>query len=310
MLLKFFMEMGLGFLFGIVLGWIAVKIINKINLDYDGLYPVLLMTIVLLVYSISSFLKGNGFLAVYIAGIIVGNSRFIHKNSLIRFNEGLAWLMQITMFVALGLLVNPSELVPYIIPGLLAALVLMFIARPATVYLCTMFSKMKFNEKTMISWVGLRGAVPIILATFPFVYNIEDYNKIFNVVFFIVFLSALTQGISLGKVAGILKLSKPLGAKKRYPIEFEQVEGINADLFEIIIPVRSQSVGKKIVDLKLPQQSLVALISRGDGFLIPNGSTIIEEGDIFLALGTDSDLSEIKNIVNQKEEKEEETEEK
>lgn len=306
---KFFLEMGLGFFFGIVLGWVSVKIINKINLDYDGLYPVLLMTFVLLIYSISSFLKGNGFLAVYIAGIIIGNSRFIHKNSLIRFNEGLAWLMQITMFVALGLLLNPSELVPYILPGLLAALVLMFIARPVTVYLCTMFTKMKFNEKTMVAWVGLRGAVPIILATFPFVYNIEDYNRIFNVVFFIVFLSALTQGVSLGKVANFLKLSEPLGAKKRYPIEFEQVEGINADLFEIIIPSQSQAVGKKIVDLKLPQQSLVALISRGDGFLIPNGSTVVEEGDIFLALGTDSDLSGIQNIVNQREE-EEETEEK
>lgn len=303
---KFFMEMGLGFAFGIALGWISVKIINKINLDYDGLYPVLLMTLVLLIYSISSFLKGNGFLAVYIAGIIIGNSRFIHKNSLIRFNEGLAWLMQITMFLALGLLLNPSELIPYIIPGLLAALALMFIARPVTVYLCTMFTKMKFNEKTMVAWVGLRGAVPIILATFPFVYNIEDGNKIFNIVFFIVFLSALTQGVSLGKVAQFLKLSQPLGAKKRYPIEFEQVEGINADLFEIIVPMQSRAVGKKIVDLKLPSQSLVALISRGENFLIPNGSTVVEESDVFLALGTDSDLEEIQNIVNKKEETEEE----
>jgi cell volume regulation protein A len=308
---KFALEMGLGFAFGMGLGWISVKIINKINLDYDGLYPVLLMTFVLLIYSISSFLKGNGFLAVYVAGIFIGNSRFIHKNSLIRFNEGLAWLMQITMFLALGLLLNPSELIPYIIPGILAALVLMFIARPVCVYICTAFTKMRFNEKTMVSWVGLRGAVPIILATFPFVYNIEDYNRIFNVVFFIVFISALTQGVSLGKVAGFLKLGRPLGVKRRYPIEFEQIEGINADLFEIIIPNQSQAVGKKIVDLKLPQQSLVALISRGSGFLIPHGSTVIEEGDIFLALGRDSDLSVIEKIVNKMEKKEEEkTEEK
>ncbi|MCL2145336.1 MAG: potassium/proton antiporter [Endomicrobia bacterium] len=299
---KFVLEMGLGFGFGIGFGWLSVKIINKINLDYDGLYPVLLMTLVLLIYSISSFLKGNGFLTVYIAGIVIGNSRFIHKNSLVRFNEGLAWLMQITMFVALGLLVNPLELVPYILPGILAALVLMFVARPACVYICTFFTKMKFNEKTMISWVGLRGAVPIILATFPFVYNIEDSNKIFNIVFFVVFLSALTQGVSLGKVAGFLKLSRPIEAKRRYPIEFERVEGINADLFEIIIPSQSAAVGKKIVDLKLPSESLVALISRGDGFLIPNGSTVVEEGDVFLALGRDSDLAAIQNIVNQMEE--------
>ncbi len=310
---KFFLEMGLGFGLGIVLGWISVKIINKINLDYDGLYPVLLMTFVLLIYSISTFLKGNGFLAVYVAGIIIGNSQFIHKNSLIRFNEGLAWLMQITMFLALGLLLKPSELIPYIGPGILAALVLMFIARPACVFLCTLFTKLRFNEKMMISWVGLRGAVPIILSTFPFVYGIADANKIFNIVFFVVFLSALTQGVSLGKVSDFLKLSKPLKSKKRYPIEFEQMDGINADLFEIIVPNESQAIGRKIVELQLPRKSLVALISRGDRFLIPNGSTVVEDGDVFLALGTNDDLAEIQKVLNkQKEDKEvkEETGEK
>ena len=303
---KFVLDMGLGLAFGIGLGWLSVKIINKINLDYEGLYPVLLMAFVLLIYSISDFLKGNGFLAVYVAGIVIGNRRFIHKNSLIHFNEGVAWLMQIAMFLTLGLLLDPSELVPYIGTGILAALVLMFIARPACVYLCTAFTKLKFNEKAMISWVGLRGAVPIILATFPFVYNIPDYRKIFNIVFFIVFISALTQGISLGKVASFLKISRPLGVKKRYPIEFEQMDGINADLFEIIVPSKSGAVGKKIVELHLPAKSLVALISRGDGFLIPNGSTVVEDGDIFLALGTNEELAKIQEIVNKKDEKTEE----
>lgn len=302
---KFVMEMGLGFALGALLGWISVKILNRINLDYDGLYPVLFMTFVILIYSITVFFKGSGFLAVYIAGIIAGNSRFIHKKSLIRFNEGLAWLMQITMFIALGLLLKPSGLIPYIIPGTVAAVCLMFVARPVSVYLCTAFSGMKFNEKTMVAWVGLRGAVPIILATFPFVYNIGEYGKIFNVVFFIVFISALTQGVSLGKVAELLGLSKPLGVKKRYPIEFERMEGINADLFEIVLPAKSRAIGRKIVDLNLPQKSLIALISRGDSFLIPNGSTVVEDGDIFLALGTDSDLADIQKIVTQTDETEE-----
>lgn len=302
---KFVMEMGLGFVLGAFLGWISVKILNRINLDYDGLYPVLFMTFVILIYSITVFFKGSGFLAVYIAGIIAGNSRFIHKKSLIRFNEGLAWLMQITMFIALGLLLKPSGLIPYIIPGTVAAACLMFVARPVSVYLCTAFSGMKFNEKTMVAWVGLRGAVPIILATFPFVYNIGEYGKIFNVVFFIVFISALTQGVSLGKVAELLGLSKPLGVKKRYPIEFERMEGINADLFEIVLPAKSRAIGRKIVDLNLPQKSLIALISRGDSFLIPNGSTVVEDGDIFLALGTDSDLADIQKIVTQTDETEE-----
>ncbi|MCL2390068.1 MAG: potassium/proton antiporter [Endomicrobia bacterium] len=298
---KFVLEMGVGCIAGLFFGWVAVKIINKINLDYDGLYPVLLMTLVMLIYSMSTFIKGNGFLAVYIAGIVIGNSSFIHKKSLVRFQEGLAWLMQITMFLALGLLLNLKELLPFIGTGILAALVLMFIARPISVYICTVFARLRFNEKAMVSWVGLRGAVPIILAMFPFVYGIAEANKIFNIVFFIVFISALTQGVSLGKVADLLKLSRPLTVRKRYPIEFEQVQGINADLFEIIVPLESSAIGKKIVELKLPARSLVALISRGDGFLIPNGSTVIEDGDIFLALGTKEDLAKIQNILNQQE---------
>ncbi|MCL2334508.1 MAG: potassium/proton antiporter [Endomicrobia bacterium] len=303
MIPEFVLEMGVGLIFGLGLGWFSVKIINKINLDYDGLYPVLFTVIVLLIYSAASIFKGNGFLAVYVAGIVIGNKRFIHKNSLIRFNEGISWLMQITMFVALGLLLNPSELLPYISAGIVAALVLMFVARPVGVYLCTAFTNMKFNEKAMVSWVGLRGAVPIILATFPFVYNIPDYRKIFNIVFFIVFISALVQGMSIGKVADFLKVSRPLGAKRRYPIEFEQMAGINADLYEIMIHPQSSAVGRKIVDLHLPPKSLVALISRGEGFLIPNGSTVIKDGDIFLALGANEDLAKIQEIVNQKSEK-------
>lgn len=310
LVLDFFLQMGIGLGTGVLFGWLSVKIINKINLDYEGLYPVLLMTLVLLIYSATALINGSGFLAVYIAGIVIGNNNFIHKKSLMRFQEGLAWLMQITMFLALGLLLKPSELVPYIGTGILAALVLMFVARPVAVFICSVFSKMKLNEKIMISWVGLRGAVPIILSTFPFVYGIADANKVFNIVFFIVFISALTQGVSLGKVADFLKLSSPLSAKKRYPIEFEQMDGLNADLFEIIVPNLSAAIGKKLVDLHLPAKSLVALISRGDGFLIPNGSTLIEDGDVFLALGTNEDLAEIQNILSQLDKTLEETEDK
>lgn len=299
LVMDFFLQMGIGLIAGIVLGWLAVKVINKINLDYEGLYPVLLMALVLLIYSITAFIKGSGYLAAYVAGIVIGNHNFVHKKSLMRFQEGVAWLMQITMFLALGLMLKPSELVPILGGGILASLVLMFIARPVAVFICSAFSDFKFNEKIMVSWVGLRGAVPIILAIFPFVYGIPDANKIFNIVFFIVFTSALVQGVSLGKVSDWLKLSNPLSEKKRYPIEFEQMDGINADLFEIIVPEKSKSIGKKIVELHLPSRSLVALISRGDKFLIPNGSTVIFEGDVLLALGTEEDLKEIQNILSE-----------
>jgi cell volume regulation protein A len=191
---------------GYLLGKGAVFLINRLRLDYEGLYSVFTLTCVPLIYSAASLVKANGFLAVYIAGIVMGNSAFVQKKSLLRFHDGLAWLMQIAMFLALGLQVFPSHLVPVVATGILVAAFLMVLARPASVMIGLSFSRLTLREKGLVSWVGLRGAVPIVLATFPLVAGIEKAEMIFNLVFFIVLTSALLQGSSIPMVARWLKL--------------------------------------------------------------------------------------------------------
>ncbi len=163
----FVRQMVLGAAIGYGTGKLMVLLVNRLRLEYEGLYPVLTLSLVLLTYSGSTWLGGNGFLAVYLAGLMMGNSEFLHKRSLMRFHDGLAWLMQIAMFLTLGLQVFPTQLVPIAGPGLLLALFLMVCARPVSVFATLAFTGLSFKKKTMVAWVGLRGAVPIILATFP-----------------------------------------------------------------------------------------------------------------------------------------------
>jgi potassium/hydrogen antiporter len=180
LLLMFFLQMVIGAAIGVLLGKAAVHFINRIKLETEGLYPVLTLSIALLTYGLASVLRGNGFLAVYLAGIVLGNGDFIHKRSLIRFHDGLAWLMQITMFVTLGLLVFPSRLLPVAGAALLISGVLMFLARPVGVFLGLLFARLGIRHKLLLSWVGLRGAVPIVLATFPYVAEVEHADIYFN----------------------------------------------------------------------------------------------------------------------------------
>ena len=186
------------FAFGSLIGYFAakavVKIFNKINLSYEGLYPVLALSSAVLIYSLTTIIDGSGYLAVYIAGIIIGNSNIIQKRSLIRFFDGLAWLGQIGMFLTLGLLVYPSQLVLILGTGILLSMFLIFAARPISVMISLMFSRYKLRDKIAVSWIGLRGAVPIILATIPLSSGIDNSHKLFNLVFFIVISSALIQG--------------------------------------------------------------------------------------------------------------------
>jgi potassium/hydrogen antiporter len=178
----FFQQMIIGAVAGYLLGKAMIWIFNKINLDYDGLYPVLTLAMVLFTYSFTTYIQGNGFLAVYLAAIILGNHNFVHKKSIIRFYDGQAWLMQIVMFLTLGLLVFPSEMLPFLGTGMMIALFLIFLARPIAVFLCTLPFKMNNRERLLISWVGLRGAVPIVFATYPLIQGVEKSDMIFNIV--------------------------------------------------------------------------------------------------------------------------------
>lgn len=204
----FLTQMILGTVFGLIMGYLVPWAIERINLEYEGLYPVFTIAGALFTYSITSAFDGNGFLAVYLAGLLMGNQNFIQKKEIMHFHDALTWLMQIGMFLTLGLLVFPSTLLNVAGVDILVALFLLFIARPISVFTFTCFSQLQFKEKLLVSWVGLRGAVPIILATFPLVAGIPAARDIFNLVFFIVLVSMVFQGSSISWAAKYLKLDK------------------------------------------------------------------------------------------------------
>jgi cell volume regulation protein A len=270
---------------------------NRMKLESEGLYPVLSLAWVLLIYSGTAYLKGNGFLAVYVAGIVLGNADFIHKRSVARFHDGLAWLMQIAMFLTLGLLVYPSRLVKVAGVGLLIAGFLVVVARPVSVLAALAFAKMPWRNRLMVSWVGLRGAVPIILATFPLLAGVPGSDLLFNIVFFIVLTSVLLQGTSLPAVAGWLRVREPLPAQRQAPLEFLPAKKTNSELIELRVAPASPAAGKQLVDLHLPKSALVVLVSRGDEFLVPRGATILEVGDTLTILAGRGDVSALRSLI-------------
>ncbi|MBU9888939.1 MAG: potassium/proton antiporter [Candidatus Omnitrophica bacterium] len=292
----FAQQMIVGFLVGWAVSKFLLKVINRLRLEYEGLYAVLTFSLAMLSYAAAETLGGNGFLSVYLTGLMLSKKDFFYKKNLIRFHGGLAWLMQIVMFVTLGLLVYPSKLIPVASGGIATALVLFFVARPIGVLLCLPFYPVR--KKLMVSWVGLRGAAPIVLATFPLLAGVSSSELIFDVVFFVVLVSVLIQGTSIPFVSKALKVHAPLRRKLRYPLEFEQHDGVDADLVEFMVPYAGAAAGKKLYDLDFPKDSLAVLIGRGDKFIVAKGNTILEEGDVVLALVSKKDLNAVKSIFN------------
>ena len=274
----FLKGMALGALMGFVIAKYTVRLINKVDLYVEGLYPVLTIAMMFFSYSLTEVIGGNGFLAIYLSGLILGNSNFIHKRSLLKFYDGFSWLMQILMFITLGLLVFPSRMVPVIGIGLLISVFLMLVARPLAMILCLWPFKIYYKDLTFISWVGLKGAVPIIFATFPMVEKIPHADMIFHIVFFITLTSLLLQGTTLFNTAKWLKLTIPEGKEKRPILEFDS-DNLRSVLDEIIVEPHFRCVNQSIVDLKLPKTALIVMIEREDKYFTPDGSTVIESGD-------------------------------
>ncbi|MBX2963704.1 MAG: potassium/proton antiporter [Cyclobacteriaceae bacterium] len=282
---KFLQGMILGALCGFGAGKLMVIIVNKINLDVAGLYPVLVMSLIFFVFSFTDTIGGNGFLAVYGAAIVLGNSSLIHKKSLIKFFDGMAWLMQIVMFLALGLLVFPSKITPILGEGIIISLFLILVARPIAVFLMLLrASDLNFRKKLFISWVGLRGAAPIVFATYPLIAGVHYADTIFNIVFFISVSSVVLQGSTLSLMAKWLHVSVPEVVKRKFPIDLELKENTKSEILEIDIPKNSESVGKRVVQLNLPKTAFIVLIHRQDKYLTPGGETEIQENDHLLIL--------------------------
>jgi cell volume regulation protein A len=286
--------MGVGAVFGILFGRAALFLINQLKLGNEGLYPVLTLSMALFTYALADWAGGSGFLAVYLAGIVLSRHDFIHKRSLIRFHDGLAWLMQIVMFLTLGLLVLPSRLAHVALPGLLLALALIFLARPLSVMITLLGSLFSWRERALISWVGLRGATPIILATFPLLAGIPHADLFFYIIFFVVLTSVLIQGTTIPAAARWLKVDAPAVVRRPYPIEFNKLGNLSSELDEMLIPAGCAADGRRIVEMELPDDFLVILIARGDEFLLPSGGSELQGGDVLLVLSEKRSFDQVK----------------
>ena len=283
----------LAFVCAYVFGSLMPLIINKIKLGSNGLYPVFTLSWVLLAFAVSDNVGANGYLCVYLLGIIANTKEFVGKRGLIGFHEGVAWLAQVVIFVTLGLLATPSALGEVALVGLGVALITMFVARPVAVYLSLALCR-KFNakEKLFISWVGLRGTVPIILATYPLAANIESAHLIFNVVFFIVILSVLIQGVTLNPLAKLLKLNE----------EDEKVLSTNLPISyntfrQYMLKEDSSVIGKNIAELNLSGDFIILIVKREGEYIKASGSLVFEVNDLLLILCDNQETFE-DNIKN------------
>lgn len=285
LLMMFVSQMGLGALVGLAVGWLSVKMINKIQLVASGLYPVMVAACGLLSFGITANIGGSGFLAIFITGVVIGNSRFVFQRSTFLFHDGLAWLSQIAMFVVLGLLINPSSLMDVWFEGLLIALVLTFVARPLAVVPFLALFGFNRREITLVSWVGLRGSVPIILAIFPLLFELPGAGLIFNVVFFVVLISATIQGSTLPWAARKLKLTIAPPASPAATLEITALGEVDADIVEYTLGATSRAVGRRLSQMALPDTTVVAMITRASTVITPRGSTLLCADDhLFIVL--------------------------
>lgn len=286
----FFRQLLIGAGCAVILSWVFRMLVNNIKLKTNGLYPALLIGIMFLVYSLTETVGGNGFLAVFISGMIFGNKPLSGKRLIFTFFDGSAWLMQILLFITLGLLVNPSDVISVMGIGLLISGFLILAGRPIAVFLSLMFFRMGIKRRIYISWVGLRGAVPIVFATFPFIAGIENADFMFNIVFFISITSVLIQGSTIPTVARWLDLALPVHERTLSPIDTVLSEGPRSFLREIVIPPNVSSVGKHLYQVDFPEKSNIAMISRKDKFITPNGQTILEPYDMLVVLYEEDDI--------------------
>jgi potassium/hydrogen antiporter len=275
----FIRQAAIGILVGIAVGYFAVKAINRINMDAAGLYPVLATAFGLLSFGLSAWLGGSGFLSVYLAGIILGNSELIFKRGIFLFHDAVAWLSQIVMFVVLGLLSFPSRLLAVSLQGLLIAIVLILIARPIAVLVSLIPFRFDRRELTLLSWVGLKGAVPITLATFPLLYGVEGSPLIFDVVFFVVVISALVQGWTIPLFARKLGLQVPSDITPPITLEISSLRHVNGDIVDYFIDDQCRASGRRVRELALPTGVVIALVVRNERFIPPQGDTKLESGD-------------------------------
>jgi cell volume regulation protein A len=289
------MQMSIGAIMGLMIGKALVMIFNKIRLEIEGLYIVLSVSVVIFIYSATQALKGNGFLAVYLAGVVLGNNNYVFKKSLGRVHDGISWLMQSAMFLTLGLLINPTQVWKVAYPALLISVFMIVIARPLSIFISLIFSKFNVREKTLVSWVGLRGSVPVVLATYPLVAGIDRAGTIFNIVFFVCLTSLIIQGTTIPFVSKLLGVHDTRAIPKP---DYSSTPGSLRDLVMVDVPKTSQIASKSIVDLGIePSKVLIVGIERNGEVIIPKGSTTIQGDDKLSVMADDDCLADFVEMI-------------
>ena len=279
-------------LIGAVAGWCFGKglvwIINRINMDNQALYPILVLSGCFFVFAATYYLHGNSYLAVYVAGLVVGNSRFVHKRSTRSFFDGVSWIAQLSMFLTLGLLVNPSELREVWVPGLIISLVMIFVSRPLAVFVSlSPFRSYTFRDRLLVSWVGLRGAVPIIFAILCRASDVPHSDVMFNIVFLCTLVSLIVQGTTLPMVSRWLGVSETPKAKRQGPsqdFDIDFPEEIKSAITEATVTEKMLTIGTRMMDFRLPEKTLVIMVKRGDNYFVPTGKTHLHVGDRLMLL--------------------------
>ncbi|MEW2069828.1 potassium/proton antiporter [Streptomyces sp. NPDC007346] len=281
------LELAIGAAIGITVGWLGSLGLRHVALPASGLYPIAVMAIAVMAYAAGAMAHGSGFLAVYLAAMILGNSKLPHWPATRGFADGLGWLAQIGMFVLLGLLVTPHDLVDDFWPAVVVGLVLTMVARPLSVFLSLAPFRLPAREKVLMSWAGLRGAVPIILATIPMVSGVEGSTRIFNIVFVLVIVYTLIQGPTLPWVADKLKIADDKAEADDLGVESAPLERLRGHLLSVDIPERSKMHGVEVGELRLPAGAAVTLVVREEESFVPSPTTVLRRGDELLVVATD-----------------------
>ncbi|MFI6207036.1 potassium/proton antiporter [Streptomyces sp. NPDC051041] len=281
------LELAIGAAIGLAVGWLGAWGLRHVALPASGLYPIAVMAIAVMAYAAGALAHGSGFLGVYLAAMVLGNAKLPHWPATRGFADGLGWIAQIGMFVLLGLLVTPHELGDDIVPALVIGLVLTMVARPLSVVLCLLPFRVPWQEQTLMSWAGLRGAVPIILATIPMVEGVEASRRIFNIVFVLVVVYTLVQGPTLPWLARKLHLGRGAEAAADLGIESAPLERLRGHLLSVVIPEGSRMHGVEINELRLPPGAAVTLVVRAGESFVPLPTTVLQRGDELLVVATD-----------------------
>ncbi|WP_345044511.1 potassium/proton antiporter [Streptomyces sannanensis] len=283
---KIALELTIGAAIGLTVGWLGASALRRVALPASGLYPIAVMAIAVMAYAVGAMAHGSGFLAVYLAAMVLGNAKLPHWPATRGFADGLGWIAQIGMFVLLGLLVTPHELIDDFWPAVIVGLVLTMVARPLEVVISLLPFRIPWREQALMSWAGLRGAVPIILATIPMVMEVEGSDRIFNIVFVLVVVYTLVQGPTLPWLARKLRLGEGAEAAD-LGIESAPLERLRGHLLSVAIPEKSRMHGVEVHELRLPAGAAVTLVVREGKSFVPLPSTVLRRGDELLVVATD-----------------------